>query len=216
VITNRWLFVGVPLGGVAIALVILGILEWRSRSVVVEAGLWFEDVTFELSHYDVEQLGGALTNDEQQTIRTLARAEVAAAYRDARVRLTESRDALYRVRVVQAPMTAASKVARGAAGETFVFGPFGGFSSVSFTVVVRGAFAYAPSTATRRDIVEAIGRGIGRTVVHELAHQILGAESLHSNDDRSYEYGSPDRIGQYYGPIHWSTAWEPLQRRLGR
>ncbi len=70
--------------------------------------------------------------------------------------------------------------------------------------------------SSRREIVEAIGRGLGRTGVHELQHQLLGAQSAHSHDDRSYEYHSPDRIGQYYGPIHWSTAWLPLQERLGK
>jgi hypothetical protein len=95
-------------------------------------------------------------------------------------------------------------------------GPVGGDSTISFHVAVRGAFAYAQPRATRREILEGIGRGIGRTAVHELAHQFLGTVSAHSRDDRSYEYGSPDRIGQYYGPIHWSTAREPLLARLGK
>jgi hypothetical protein len=200
----------------AAAGVILGVLQWRSKSVVIEAGLWFEDVTFELSSYDIDQLGGPLTPAEQQSIRDLMRAEIDEAYNDVRVRWTENRNAMYRIRVIQGAMSAASKLASGAAGETYVMGPFGGYSTVSYLVVVRGAFAYAPATASRQEIVAAIGRGLGRTIVHELAHQILGAQALHSDDERSYEYHSPDRIGQYYGPIHWSTAWEPLQRRLGK
>ena len=215
-ITNRRLFVGVPLTAVAVAVIILAVVQWRTRTVVVEAGFWFEDVTFAVSPYDLEQLGGPITSDEQSWIRRLALEELQTAYADFRLRFSDNRDAVYRIRVIQDPMKAVTKMARGAAGETYVMGPFGGFSTVSFTVVIRGAFAYAPPGATRRDILEGIGRGIGRTVVHELAHQILGAQSLHSNDDRSYEYGSPDRIGQYYGPIHWSTAWQPLHDRLGR
>ena len=215
-ITNRRLFVGVPLVAVAGAIVILVVLQWQSKSVVVEAGFWFEDVTFELSPYDVQQLGGPLSADERQAISNLAWREVGDAYTNLRLRFTENRQAPYRVRVIQGPMNAALRMSSGAAGETYVFGPFGGFSSISFSVVVRGAFAYAPANAERKEIIDGIGRGIGRTVVHELAHQILGAQNLHSSDDRSYEFGSPDRIGQYYGPIHWSTAWEPLVKRLGR
>ncbi len=51
--TNRRLFYGLPLAAVAIAVVILAILQWRSASVVIEAGFWFEDVTFDLSPLDV-------------------------------------------------------------------------------------------------------------------------------------------------------------------
>jgi hypothetical protein len=215
VITNRWLFFGLPLGAVVVALVILASLQWRSRRVVIEAGFWFDDVTFELPPLDVQQLGGALTEEEKTMIRDLAWDELRMAYGDLRLRLTDNRNAFYRVRVVQGFLTT-SKMSRGAAGETHVMGPFGGWSDVSFVTIARGAFAFAPAGATRKDIVEGIGRGVGRTSVHEVGHQLLGAKGLHSRDDRSYEYGSPDRIGQYYGPIHWDIAWEPLQERLGR
>jgi hypothetical protein len=216
VITNRRLFIGVPLVAVAVAVVILVVLDRRSKIVVVEAGFWFQDVTFEMSPLDIEELGGAITDDEKALIRNVAWNELSSAYSDLRVRFTENRRAHYRVRVVQGPLADALKMGRGASGQTNAMGPMGGDSTVSFLIAVRGAFAYAPPQATRRDILEGIGRGLGRTAVHELAHQLLGTQSAHGNDDRSYEYGSPDRIGQYYGPIHWSTAWTPLVKRLGR
>jgi hypothetical protein len=216
VITNRRLFIGLPLGAVLVSLVILAVLQWRSKSVVIEAGFWFDDVSFDLAPLDAEQLGGPLTVEDKAVIQDVAWQEVRAAYANLRLRLTDNRNAFYKVRVVQGPLGAMSKLSRGAAGETHVMGPLGGSSQVSFAIVARGAFAYAPPGADRRTIVEAIGRGVGRTTVHELEHQILGAQSVHSPDDRSYEYGSPDRIGQYYGPIHWDTALEPLVRRLGR
>jgi hypothetical protein len=215
-ITNRWLYFGLPLTGVIIAVVTLLFLSWRSKSVEVDAACWFDDVTFELSPYDVQQIGGPLVAEEQQLIRDLALEEVRTAYADLRLRLTRNHSAFYTVRIVQDLGPAMSKVAGGAAGETHVLGPFGGSSRVSFLVAARGAFAYAPAGATRQVIVEGIGRGIGRTAVHEFEHQILGPQSFHSADERSYEYGSPDRIGQYYGPIHWSDAWLPLQAKLGR
>jgi hypothetical protein len=216
VITNRWLFFSLPLGAVVIALAILMILQWRSSSVVIEAGFWFEDVTFDLSPLDIQQLGGPIDEREKAMIREVAWNEIRTAYSDLRLRFTENRRAYYRVRVVQGALEDTSKMSRGAAGQTNAMGPLGGDSTVSYLVAVRGAFAYAPPRTSRRDILEAIGRGLGRTAVHELAHQLVSTQSAHSNDDRSYEYHSPDRIGQYYGPIHWSTAWPPLQERLGR
>ena len=216
-ITNRLLYFGLPLATVATAVVILAILHFRSKSVVVEVGFWFDEVTFELSSpLDLRQLGGPIDDGEKAMIREMAQREMASAYADLRVRFTENRRAYHRVRVVQGELEGATKLSRGAAGQTMAMGPVGGDSTISFHVAVRGAFAYAAPQATRREILEGIGRGIGRTAVHELAHQFLGPTSAHSRDDRSYEYGSPDRIGQYYGPIHWSTAWEPLRARLGR
>lgn len=200
---------------VAIALAILGVLQRRSGSVVLEVGFWFEDVTFELSGLDLQEMGGPIDEQEQALIHGLARKELETAYSDLRVRFTENRRARHRVRVVQGLVEAMSKMSRGAAGQTHAM-VFWGDSTISFFIAVRGALFNAPPGATRRDKLEGIGRGIGRTAVHELAHQLVGTESAHSDDDRSYEYGSPDRIGQYYGPMHWSTAWEPLQKRLGR
>jgi hypothetical protein len=216
-ITNRRLYIGLPVVAVALAVIVLAVLQWQSTRAVVEVGFWFDDVTFELSSpLDLQQLGGPIDDREKAMIRELAQHEMESAYADLRVRFTENRRAYHRVRVVQGELEGATKLSRGAAGQTVAMGPAGGDSTISFYVAVRGAFAYASSQATRRDILEGIGRGVGRTAVHELAHQFLGTTSAHSRDDRSYEYGSPDRIGQYYGPIHWSTAWEPLQERLGR
>src|SRR5262245_53811815 len=216
-VTNRRLYIGLPVGAVAVALLILALVQWRSKSAVVEVGFWFDDVTFELaSPLDRQQIGGLIDENEKVLIRKTAQTEMESAYADLRVRFSENRRAYHRVRVVQGELEGATKLSRGAAGQTMAMGPVGGDSTISFYVAVRGAFAYAAPQATRREILEGIGRGIGRTAVHELAHQFLGTTSAHSRDDRSYEYGSPDRIGQYYGPIHWSTAWEPLQARLGR
>ena len=62
-----------------------------------------------------------------------------------------------------------------------------------------------------------IGRGTGRVAVHEFMHQMLGAAGTHNQaDPASYEYGSPERAAQYYGELHWTTAWPALQRRLAR
>ncbi|MGH9387238.1 MAG: hypothetical protein ACRD2N_23455 [Vicinamibacterales bacterium] len=214
--TKRWLYVGAPFGAVAITMAALAILEWRSRGVVVETGLLIDGVTFDISELDAKQLGGRVTDEERAMMRRVVWEQVQTAYAGLRLRFTENPNAFYKVRLVQGTLVASSKMSSGASGETYSLGPLGGISQVSVTIAVRGAFAYAPDGATRRDILEAIGRGVGRTIVHELGHQILGSRHPHSTDVRSYEYGSPDRIGQYYGPIHWSIWQEPLRDVLGK
>jgi hypothetical protein len=42
-----------------------------------------------------------------------------------------------------------------------------------------------------------------------------GVGAVHNRDDeRSYEYPSPDRSAQYYGDLHWTTARPFLERKL--
>jgi hypothetical protein len=80
-----------------------------------------------------------------------------------------------------------------------------------------GAVAYAPPNADRPTIIAAIGRGIGRTAVHELTHQLLPTSPIHdSTNMRSYEYASAARAEHYYGEMEWDLAWPLLEGRLGR
>jgi hypothetical protein len=101
------------------------------------------------------------------------------------------------------------------AGTSRPLGPLGGIGAVDFMLIARKAIQYAPAGASRREIVEGIGRGIGMVAVHEFAHQILGTAGLHNDDENSYEYHSPDRASQYYGELRWTTARPVLQRKLG-
>ena len=76
--------------------------------------------------------------------------------------------------------------------------------------------AWAPDDADRAELVAAIGRGIGRTAVHEFTHQLLPTAPIHaSRDDQSYEYQSAARRAQYYGPMRWDLAWPLLQQKIG-
>jgi hypothetical protein len=44
----------------------------------------------------------------------------------------------------------------------------------------------------------------------------LGVAASHNDgDEMSYEYGSPDRLSQYYGELHWTTAWPLLASKFG-
>lgn len=192
---------------------IVGALEYQSRTNVVTAGFWFaDDVTFAV--HDPRRLGGDITFAERAQIMRVARNEVETAFAPFRVRVTDVRDAFYRV-AVQQVLVANRKYA--AAGQSHVFGPFGGTGSVSFITLAAQAMAYAPHNASRADMIDAIGRGIGRAAVHEFVHQILPKEPVHATQDRaSYEFWSSDRPAQYYGEIRWSVARDLLAERLGR
>ena len=103
------------------------------------------------------------------------------------------------------------------AGESRAVPGFGGRGAVSFSFLADGAIAYAPADASRPSMVEAIGRGIGRSAVHEFVHQFLPSTPIHdSTDEGSYEYASAARREQYFGEMHWDMAWAPLQERFGR
>jgi hypothetical protein len=203
---------GIALGAIATAAVMVGAFELRSRDNVVAVGFWFEDVTFDV--HDPVRLGGPLTPDEQQRIQHVARQEIERAFADFRIRVTGSSDAFYRVRVRQA-VTAYNRYA--AAGQSNVFGPLGGYGAVSFITLAAQAMAHAPVGASRADVVDGIGRGLGRAAVHEFAHQILPRGPMHTTQDRaSYEYWSSDREAQYYGEMRWSVAEPRLRERLAR
>ncbi|HUE89462.1 MAG TPA: hypothetical protein VMO26_25580 [Vicinamibacterales bacterium] len=202
---------GIAIGAIVAAASIAGALELRSRDNVVTVGFWFEDVTFEL--HDPARMGGPLTPGEQQRIQTVARQEIEHAFAEFRLRLTDRRDAFYRVRVRQWLTVGRYAVA----GQSNVFGPLGGYGAVSFVTLAAQAMAHAPAGASRANVVDAIGRGLGRAAVHEFAHQILPKGPMHNTRDReSYEYWSSDRAAQYYGEMHWSVARPKLRERLAR
>ena len=202
----------IALGAIVTAATLVGTLELRSRDNVVTVGFWFEDVTFEV--HDPVRLGGPLTPDEQQRIQHVARQEIEQAFAEFRIRVSDRRDGFYRVRVRQA-VTAYNRYA--AAGQSNVFGPLGGYGAVSFITLAAQAMTYAPAGASRADVVDGIGRGLGRAAVHEFAHQILPRGPMHTTQDRaSYEYWSSDREAQYYGEMRWSVAAPKLRERLAR
>ena len=185
--------------------------EMRSRPDSVEAGLWFDEVTFSSN-----RLGEALTPGEVATIESVARAEVREAFRGLRIMLSARHDAPYTLHVMQDVLDLRFKRAVGVAGQSRGIAGFGGSGSISFDFLANGAMAWAPHDAGRAELVAAIGRGIGRTAVHEFTHQILPTAPIHdSRDAQSYEYASAARPAQYYGPMHWDLARPLLEQRLG-
>ena len=199
---------------IACALLAGGASYWllteRSTPRVPDAGFWFEDVTFASP-----KLGAPVTIAEIDTIARVARSELAKAFRGLPITLSDRRDTRYRIRVVQELRDHRFRRDVGVAGESRAVSGFGGQGAVSFTFLASGAVAYAPDDADRASMIEAIGRGIGRTAVHEFTHQLLPMAPIHDTTDvRSYEYASAARLEQYFGELHWDLAWPLLQRRL--
>jgi hypothetical protein len=180
------------------------------RGRPVEAGFWFDPVTF-----DSARLGGSLTAAEVRTIEVTARAELADAFRGLPITFSDRHDALYRLRVMQEILDQRFKRPVGIAGQSRAIAGFGGSGAISFFFLASTAMAYAPPDADRRVLVESIGRGIGRTAAHELAHELLPLAPIHeSRDEASYEFSSAARRSQFFGPMHWDFAWPLLQARL--
>jgi hypothetical protein len=208
--------------GVVIAaalLLAIAAVAWsgtRSKHRTVNAGFWFEPVSFDGSEPMADRLGGAITLREMQKIEAVAFSEIMQAFSGFRVEFSRSREATYRMRVVQSlrhpmlpKMPAPSAESRAVTG-------IGGQGAVNFQLLANNAIAYAPEDADRATMVAAIGRGIGRAAAHEFAHQFLGTAPIHdSRDIQSYEYRSADRREQYYGPMRWDIARPLLENRLG-
>ena len=179
----------------------------------VEAGFWFDRVTYDLPVGDVDRIGGPIRPDEQAQIESIARAELEVAYAGLRIRFTGQPAGFYRVSVVQDIPGRALPVA--GASRRVPFG--GGVGSVNFRTLGSQAVGNAPQDATRADIIEAIGKGIGRTAAHELAHQILVNVNLHeTKEPDSYENGISNRRSQFYGTLHWAFARPSLAKTLGQ
>lgn len=174
--------------------------------------LWFDRVSFDLPSDDVARLGGPVTAAEAQTIKQIALRELASAYADFSITFVESQtgDALYQVRVTD-------EVWRyGGAGRSVSLGALGGQGMVSAPIVIGYAIHYAPPLANRTTVLEGIARGIGRAAAHEFAHQLVPEVNIHaSRDPESYDYGSADRVAEYYGTMHWDIAKPALLKRLG-
>ena len=204
------------IGIVALAVVValVPIVNDRAQQRVVQGGFWFDDGAFELSR-EMEDAGGRLTDDELRTIEDVARAELNLAYSGLRISFSETRDALYRVGVIQRFPPRRGRRRYGVAA-TVTMGALGGQGTISFAAIARYAVNFAPPDADRDMIVAGIGRGIGRAAAHEFAHQLLTGVPLHAGSDvASYELGWAGRAAQFYGPMHWEFARPLLLERLG-
>jgi hypothetical protein len=189
------------------------LMRWSAGRAAPVAGFWYESGSLALATGAAARLGGALTPEEMLTIERVSRAELERSFSGLRVTITDRRDAFWRVAVVR---NLRSRGPLPNAGQSITLGMLGGSGYLDFTTLAATGIRYAPPGASRQAIVDAIARGIGRAAAHEFSHQILGAAAVHSRDDRdSFEYFTSDRASQYYGELHWTTAWPLLTRRVG-
>jgi len=202
---------------VGAALALLGVGSYWLRAAshapkAIDLGIWFDEVAF-----DSARLGSPLTTAEIATIESVARAELREAFNGLPISISNRRDARYTLRVAQQVRDLRFKREVGVAGQSRGIAGFGGSGSVSFDFLANGAMAWAPDDADRPELVAAIGRGIGRTAVHEFTHQMLPRAPIHdSRDDQSYEYASAARRAQYYGAMHWDFARPLLRQKAAR
>jgi hypothetical protein len=185
----------------------------RSADHVVQAGLWFDGVTFAVTALDRE--GAPLTAAERARIVAVARDSCSAAFAPWRLDVVEAPRSHYRVRVVQ--QFQPRRMRHFAVAESLVVGPLGGEAAIDFAALANAAVSLAPPGTTREDLVAAIGRGIGRVAAHELAHQILPHRDFHRSDDaESYDFSNVYRVSQFFGPVRWDLAGPWLDAALGR
>ena len=197
---------------IILALLVVCFSQWTVAGCApraADAGFWFEEVAFESPRL------GALTPADLETIGAIARAEVTEAFSGLRFELSQRRDATYKVQVVQRLLDNRFRRHVEVAGQSLGIAGLGGQGAVSLSYLASSALAYAPADTTRAEMIEAIGRGVGRAAVHEFTHQLLPRASIHSANIRSYEYASAARPEQYFGDMNWDLALPLLQQRIG-
>ena len=197
------------------------VIGWRSVgwSTPPTARFAYDASTFVETPEDLASvLGGPLTQADIETIKRVSGAELERAFAGLRIRFTDEGRGFWRVRVVPSVVRHGlnGRAIQSAAGVSYALGPLGGGGYLNFTTLALKAVAYAPPRASREDIVVALGRGLGRSAVHEFTHLILGARPAHSDDEGSYEFDSADRVSQFYGELRWAVARPLLEQRLGR
>lgn len=178
----------------------------------VELGFWIDHVS-----YQSPRIGDPITPAELATIDTIARAEISKAFKPLNAFVSANRAARYSVRVV--PELKDERLKRGGdvAGSSRGIPGFGGSGAVNFKYVANGAMVFSPETASRADLIAALGRGIGRVAIHEFLHQLLPKAPIHdSHDTHSYEGNSPALVEGYFDDLHWGIAGPLLDERLGR
>ena len=178
----------------------------------VELGFWFEPVTFTST-----RLGAPISPEELTAIEATARAEIEKAFQDFDVTLTANHNAKYKVNVVQHLQDGRMLRRKvDVAGQSRFIAGLGGAGAVSFNFVASGATVHAPETADRATLLDALGRAIGRTAVHEFAHQLAPRTPIHDTRiPNSYENGTTSGA-QYSGDMVWDIARPELEQRLKR
>ena len=183
-----------------------------SDSRLIHASFSFDGVTPASVTVVSERLSAPLTAADLLAIESTARRELQIAFEHTRLQFTRAMTPAFRVRVVPQPEPGRVYPV---AGESRAFGGIRGNGTVHFNIVALSALAYADRSSGREALVHAIGRGVGRTAVHEFAHQILGPAGMDGTADLlSYEHGDL-RAEHFHAQLHWGPAAAQLQQRIG-
>lgn len=177
----------------------------------VDLGFWMEPLS-----YQSPRIGAPISVDEFAAIDAAARVEIRQAFAEYGIAVSGNHNARYRVHVV--PTLTDERLKRGGtnAGESRAIAGFGGSGAVNFEYVANGAMIFSPESATRSELIHAIGRGTGRVAIHEFLHQLMPKAPIHdSKDTHSYEGNSPASIEGYFGELHWDIAAPWLRQRIG-
>ena len=185
-----------------------------SPSHAPSAALIFDLRRADLPSHITARLGGPLTPGDVNRLESVARDELRKAFAPFRIDLADSDRGFWRVRVVREVVPQSHALS--GVGESVALGPLGGGGFVDLSAIADRVARYAPADASRTDMIDALGRGVGRVAVHEFGHQILGPAGAHNNlDGHAYENGSPERYAQYYADLRWTTWQNPLAATLG-
>ena len=178
----------------------------------VELGFWIEPVS-----YSSPRLGEPISKAELATIELIARHEIRKAFVPFGALVTGNRKARFVVRVVTSIKDEQLKRTGDVAGASRGIAGLGGSGRVSFNYLANGAMVFSPETASRAEVIAAVGRGLGRVAIHEFLHEILPKLPIHdSRDARTYEGNSPALVEGYFGELHWGIAERELEKRLRR
>jgi hypothetical protein len=166
--------------------------------------------------YQSPRIGAPIAADEFAAIDAAARAEIRLAFSEYGIGVSSNHNARYRVHVV--PTLKDERMRRDwtNAGESHAIAGFGGSGAVNFEYLANGAMIFSPASATRREVIGTIGRGIGRVAIHEFLHQLMPKAAIHdSKDTHSYEGNSPALAEGYFGDLRWDIAAPWLRQRVG-
>lgn len=208
----------IGIAAIVVAAAAFGLLRWQASRTTPTVGFWFDVESTELSAATTADLGGPITPEELARVEAIAREELVRAFSGLRIVVTDNRQAFWRLQVRHLLDVDESSPYKGwpaGVAQARMLGPLGGHADISFYGLAQYAVTLAPRGASRDEKIAGTGRGIARAAAHEFGHFIASGTAHDKNDVNSYEYPHADRASQYYGELHWTTAWPELQARLG-
>ncbi len=140
---------GVVLGGVTLLAVAGALVVLLSKPRGADVGFWFDVIGADTLATLPERFGGQITPPEMKTIETVAVQEIANAFQDFQVELSDRRDATYRVRVVDSLRYPIAPRMPAPSAESRSIPGLGGQGAVNFRLIAHSAIMFAPPETDR-------------------------------------------------------------------